>query len=278
MRRSSRLAKKKRVNYNEDALWYKAAKTTREGWNRMVERFKDDPEPIFRRRKLFRPKQAAVPKPFRLVRSRVDQDAREVNFRPEDIENAQSRVDRVLQQKPPKMEKMMRQPVSGKRKHLLFMNPGNVPIGQAVRALNNGEPLPPWAKPFKDQLSLSDGRLQWTEAGSRLPFALKEEKRAIVKRLYFDPREPSTIVPITLRLYDEWANINKRNVTNVLRSLETWQLNRGRRRPPDLKNRMLLKNPGMIAMDMFFPSAGLGWEKTNVLVWTPGPGTVASTY
>jgi len=175
-------------------------------------------------------------------------------------------VDRVLKQKPVKMEKMVRQPVSKKRKHLLFMNPGNIPIGQAIRAINNGEALPPWARPFKDHLSLSDGRLQWTEGGDTLPFALKEEKRAIVKRLYFDPREPSTIVPITLRLYEEWANINKSNVTNVLRSLETWQLNRGRRRPPDLKNRMLLKNPGMIAMDMFFPSQGLGWEKTNVLV------------
>ena len=96
-----------------------------------------------------------------------------MNFRRQDLRA-------VLKQKPVKMEKMVRQPVSRKRKHLLFMNPGNIPIGQAIRAINNGEALPPWARPFKDQLSLSDGRLQWTEAGDTLPFALKEEKRAIV--------------------------------------------------------------------------------------------------
>ena len=180
MRRSSRLAKKKRVNYNEDALWYRAAKTTKEGWNRMIERVKDDPEPMFRRRQQFRPmQQKKAPQVVRRKLARVEQDAREVNFRRQDLESAQSRVDRVLKQKPVKMEKMVRQPVSRKRKHLLFMNPGNIPIGQAIRAINNGEQLPPWARPFKDQLSLSDGRLQWTEGGDTLPFALKEEKRAL---------------------------------------------------------------------------------------------------
>jgi len=114
MRRSSRLAKKKRVNYNEDALWYKAAKTTKEGWNRMIERVKDDPSPWFRKKKFFRPKQEKKA-PRNLVRSRVERDAREVNFRQQDLESAQSRVDRVLKQKPVKMEKMVRQPVSRKR-------------------------------------------------------------------------------------------------------------------------------------------------------------------
>ena len=109
MRRSSRLAKKKRVNYNEDALWYRAAKTTKEGWNRMIERVKDDPEPMFRRRQLFRPKQPKkAPQVVRRKLARVEQDAREVNFRRQDLESAQSRVDRVLKQKPVKMEKMVR--------------------------------------------------------------------------------------------------------------------------------------------------------------------------
>ena len=68
-----------------------------------------------------------------------------------------------------------------------------------------------------------------------------------VKKLYFDPREPATIVPIASKLYKKWANINRRNVRVILQSLETYQLNRGRRRPPDIKNRMFLKNPGMLA-------------------------------
>ena len=272
MRRSSRLRGKKRVNYNEDALWYKAAGTTKQGWDKMVQKESSDPVPSFRKVQQFRKADAAVPKrkPLQIVRTKlkltkVEQDAREVNFNPSEMESAQTRVDRVLKDKI-KLPKMVRQPLSRKRKHLLFMNPGDEVIGNAVRAINFQQPLPAWAKPFQDLLSIGSGRLQWTEGGKRLPFALKSDKRAVIKRLYFDPREPSTIIPITLRLYEDWANINKRNITSVLRSLETYQLNKGRRRPPDLKNRMILKNPGMIAMDMFFPSQGLGWEKTNVLV------------
>ena len=165
MRRSSRLAKKKRVNYNEDALWYRAAKTTKEGWNRSAHVSA----------KATVPAKTEEGSPRKLAR--VEQDAREVNFRRQDLESAQSRVDRVLKQKPVKMEKMVRQPVSRKRKHLLFMNPGNVPIGQAIRAINNGEQLPPWARPFKDHLSLSDGRLQWTEAGDTLPLSKRRSGR-----------------------------------------------------------------------------------------------------
>ena len=33
-----------------------------------------------------------------------------------------------------------------------------------------------------------------------------------------------------------------------------------------MKNRFFMRNPGMIVMDMFFPSRKLGWAKTNVLV------------
>ena len=82
---------------------------------------------------------------------------------------------------------------------------------------------------------------------------------------YFDPREPATIEAITAKLRTEWANVSKRNVTSVLRSLVTYQRNFRRRRPPDIKNRMFLYNPGMIAMDMFFPSANDGWERYSCL-------------
>ena len=145
------------------------------------------------------------------------------------------------------------------------MNPGDVPIQTAILALARGEPLPAWAVPFRNQLGLTNGRLTWTEVGGTLPMALQAEKRTAVKKLYFDPREPATIRPIAEKLYKVWANINRRNVRHILQSLETYQLNRGRRRPPDIKNRMFLKSPGMLAMDMFFPSVNLGWDKTNVL-------------
>ena len=50
---------------------------------------------------------------------------------------------------------------------------------------------------------------------------MPSEKRIQVKRLYFDPREPATILPITDKLREKYPNVSKKNVTEILRSLET---------------------------------------------------------
>ncbi len=156
--------------------------------------------------------------------------------------------------------------ISAKRKQLLFMNPGDSSVHKAAEALANGTPLPAWARTFTKFLGVERARLTWTEvATGTLRFAFQDEKRHSVKKLYFDPREPATIRPIAEKLYHDWANVSRTNVRHILQSLETYQLNFGRKRPPDIKNRMFLKGPGMIAMDMFFPSKNLGWEKTNML-------------
>ena len=59
MRRSSRIRAKKRVNYNEDAMFYKAIGKTKSAWNQLVEVAADDPPPAqkpWQKRALFRPK------------------------------------------------------------------------------------------------------------------------------------------------------------------------------------------------------------------------------
>jgi len=94
-----------------------------------------------------------------------------------------------------------------------------------------------------------------------LQMATTEEKRDAVKRHYFDPKGFSTILPITDKLRETYANITKGDVQRILRSLETYQRNFARRRPPRVMGRMILKNPGIIAMDMFFPTKKIaGWE------------------
>ena len=52
-RRSKRLAKKKRINYGEDALFYKLTKTKKPDWEEVEDL---DPVPIYRDKKLFRKK------------------------------------------------------------------------------------------------------------------------------------------------------------------------------------------------------------------------------
>ena len=158
------------------------------------------------------------------------------------IEEPQERVERVLTEPVKKKLKKNRQfyenTFSKKRKHLLFMNPGSKKIKEAMDALANNTELPSWAQPFRENLHMEKGRLMFDD----LRMATHEEKREAVKRQYFDPKCPSTIMPIADVLREKYANVSKGNVTRILRTLETYQRNFGRRRPPKVMGRMSLKN------------------------------------
>ena len=146
--------------------------------------------------------------------------------------------------------------ISGKRRHLLFMNPGDKPIQQAVEAMFYGRPMPAWTKNLRNYLRLDSGRLMWHEEGyPPLPLWTKEEKRDNVKLLYFDPKQPSTILPITEALRSRAANVSKKNVTNILRSLKQYQLTFRRRMPQQMTEKTLYRSPGVIAADTFYPSS-----------------------
>jgi len=150
-------------------------------------------------------------------------------------------------------------------RHILFMNVGDDRIMEAVQWLSGSRPRPPWTLNVKG-LEAKAGRLYLNENGKSRPFALQHQKRMAVKKQYFDPKKPSTIQPITDQLRHEFCNISRKNVRNILRSLETYQLMRPKRTPPKIQHHTLYTKPGIIAMDSFFPSAKSGWEKRNVLV------------
>ena len=176
------------------------------------------------------------------------------------IERAQERVERITSEPVKKLVRKNRRfyetTMSRKRKHLLFMNPGTEKINEAIIALRTNEELPKWAQPFLTQLTVQKDDLLF----EGLPMATKERKRDVVKHMYFDPKGFSTIEPICDALREKFSNISQKNVRNILRSLETYQRNFGRRRPPKITGRMSLKNPGIIAMDVFFPTQKIaGW-------------------
>ena len=137
------------------------------------------------------------------------------------LDTPQQRVERIeteaVKEKVKKNRRFFPVDMPKKRKHLLFMNPGDVPIKEAIRALAQNTELPVWTTPFRDQLVLKGGRLYF----DGLPMATKREKRHAVKKLYFDPKESIGIVPITDTLRKKYANISKTNVTHILRSIET---------------------------------------------------------
>ena len=201
----------------------------------------------------------------------IDQDDTGINQK---IEPAQDRVERIVSEPVKKKVRENRRfyetNMSAKRRHLLFMNPGTEKINEAVVALRTGNALPKWAQSFSQELSIRDEKedekmAEVPEPGSLLfeglPMLTKEEKRREVKLEYFNPKGFSTIGPITDALQKRFANVSRANVTHILRSLETYQRNFARRRPPRVMGRMMLKNPGVIAMDMFFPTRAIaGWE------------------
>ena len=274
MRRSSRIAKKKKVRYGEEYLWEKA-----------VRKAEKERSAIEKKKKSKR--RASVPMRERSVRRA---EGSVVPPRKEDVgngggympweepgwdpanENAgenwnqflekpQERVSRIITAKKPQRPQPIFKPIpiTKKRKHLLFMNPGDGPITEAIYALARGGMMPGWCTPFLRNLYEKGGSLYFDDGSIDLPLALQQEKREEIKALYFNPKEPSTIQPITDELYAKYANISRKNVTHVLRSLETYQRNFAARKPPKIASRTLLRQPGIIAVDMFFPSRQLGW-------------------
>ena len=194
--------------------------------------------------------QVDPPKPFLLKKELLEtpsERVRRIEMGQKKKEKMREKVARWLQ--PP--------PITKPRRHLLFMRPGTNKIRELHESFLKGGVLPKWAEPFESHLEFDDNWVYF----QGLPLAFTEDKRDAVKKLYFDPKEPSTIQPITDKLYLEWANVSKRDVSSILRSFEVYQLNFGRRRPPKVLSRMSMKGPGVILADMFFPSKNLGWRK-----------------
>jgi len=174
------------------------------------------------------------------------------------IDTPQDRVERIttpaIAQKIRKTRRFYQHDMAKSHKHLLFMGPGDSAIDQAAQSLASGSALPLWATHFASHLTLRNGRLLF----DNMPMLRSQEKRNAVKRLYFNPKEPTGIQPICDEIRKKYANVSKGDVTRILRSLETYQLNFRRRLPVKVLGKMSLKQPGMIAIDMFFPSAQLG--------------------
>ena len=167
------------------------------------------------------------------------------------IETPQERTSRVRKQLRREIRKEKKQTMSAERRHFLFINPGSEKIKLLRYALKNNSPLPK----FCEQGSFARG---FALKGTRVTFEGldvidDEQKRKLVKASYFDPRKPSTIESIFLFYREKFANMSKRNVRDILKSLEVYQLNSARRRPPKVLGKMVMRAPGIIAADIFFP-------------------------
>jgi len=189
---------------------------------------------------------------------------------PEDlIENPEERRRKIEAKQEKKKLRLFQPAAIGKyRRMLLWVNPGTEKLAIVRKALQGKGELPRWANRagIRDLWALSGAQLMF--AG--LPVADDKDKREAVRALYYNPKEPSTIHPITDKLRGRFANVSRGDVTKILRSFETYQLNFRRRLPAKVNGRMTLNKPGTILCDMFFPSAQLGWQKYSCLTLMDG--------
>ena len=167
-RRSSRLAQKKRVNYNEDAMFYRRTQTKKSDWEEVEDL---DPVPI-RRKPLYRKLREEekiidlAPKPKKKKPKKretidltdrddeklavIERDEQQVDYAFESASERKRRIDtmdrRVLKADPQTNQ------ISKKRRHLLFLNPGDGVLQKGIMSFLNSQPLPPWAVPFARNL------------------------------------------------------------------------------------------------------------------------------
>ena len=142
------------------------------------------------------------------------------------------------------------------RRRFLFLRLGDEAI---LRYAAGG--APPWTNLYPTQLSRNNGRGYF----EGLPILLKDEKRKLVKKTYFDPGKPTSQYAIHDHLLKEAANLTRRDVVSALHKLEVYQRLRQRQLPHKITGRTEYFSPGYFAADTIYPGQKWGgWPKTVI--------------
>ena len=146
--------------------------------------------------------------------------------------------------------------VSPKRRQFLFLNVGD----ESILRFINGE-RPPWTNLFQNELSMVQNRAYF----EGLPILLRDERRNLVKKTYFDPGAPTSVYNIHEYLSSRAANITRREVARILNTLEVYQRMRSRQLPHKITGRVETTSPGFLAADTIYPSEKHGWPRGTVI-------------
>mgnify|MGYP000253482221 CR=1 FL=1 len=141
----------------------------------------------------YKPPARARPKP------RIVRDEEEIDYpdekQSEIPDSAEDRLSKIYEMKPKKQQPTNRtNNITRKRRHLLFMNPGETVIMNCILSFTQNRPLPAWARPFRQNLRYNRNiaKLSWidSENPGGLPFALFHDKRD-GKRYILIPGNPA---------------------------------------------------------------------------------------
>ena len=150
--------------------------------------FKEKPKlfvkkPVYRPRLPRKPRDSTpAPKPQRRrIPVAIEKDEEEVDYKEELPEDRLAKIHEMTA-KPRKLSLNQTNRITRKRRHLLFMNPGETVIQNGILSFVRNTPLPAWARPFRQNLryNRSTARLMWfdKENTTGLPFALFDDKRS----------------------------------------------------------------------------------------------------
>ena len=170
---------------------------------------------------------------------------------------AQARLENKLQGTKTATRKTSHIEISGKRRQFLFLNLSDEKILQYLTGQD-----PAWANLFPGLLTKDKNRVYF----EGLPVLLRDEKRRIIKKTYFDPSLPLSVYNIHDHLRKKYANVTRRNVTSVLRTLEVYQRMRSRQLPQKITGRVEVYSPGFLAADTIYPSTKHGWRKNTIIL------------
>lgn len=137
-----------------------------------------------------------------------------------------------------------------------FMNLGDDKIVDCFRSVRNNTALPLWAQYLTDGLRIVKNQLYYKER----PFWLREKRHLQVKKVYFHPGLPVSQDAIYDYLEKKCVNLTRQFCRNSLKGIAHYQKIFRRRKPQNINSKFVVKKPGMIACDCFFPTLYNGWH------------------
>ena len=143
-----------------------------------------------------------------------------------------------------------------KRKQMLFMNLSDESLDLITKILKDNLTLPSYCRTWP--LRLQGNKLFFDD----LPMLNSAERHKRVRDCYYNPSLPSTIWSIHKHFQVRFANITRKNVRSSLNRFEVYQRLKARRRPiTKVPGTFVVRKPGILSADCFFPSALSGWEE-----------------
>ena len=145
----------------------------------------------------------------------------------------------------------------GKLQQLKWLNIGTKAVINAIKWFRGVGEKPKWLNLFEGRINLRRGSHLFFDD---MRILSDSQKRDLVKYKFYHPKYPVSIQGIYDQLDDKYANVTRKDVARIVKSLAQWQLTRRRFKPKGITSHFNAKKPGILCCDTFQPSKINGWS------------------